>query len=461
MTFEPFEQKMRSVGLPDLQIEAFRRHYGRLAEGYSGLIGAARLEADFEVPSLTSLPDRSEDGRRALGRTVMLKLNGGLGTSMGLDRAKSLLPVKPGWTFLDVIASHVLNLRQTYGVPLPLLFMNSFRTQADTLGFLEKYPDLPVAGLPLSFVQGQVPRIRQDDLSPAVWPSDPSLEWCPPGHGDIYTVLKTSGLLEGLLDGGYEYAYVSNADNMGSMLDPAVLGQFVQSGAVFMMEVATRLPLDRKGGHLGRYRTDGRWMLRELAHCPPDELENFQNVERFRYFNTNNIWWHLPSLARTLAALDFLPDLPLIINRKTLDPTRPAAPSVFQLETAIGSAIELFEGATVLHVPRSRQIAVKHWSDLIALWSDAYLAVPDGRLVLNPECDGVPPVVQLDPRYYNSGSAIERYFGQGVPSLVSCRTLRIEGEVVFGRDIVIEGNCTLVGPAVIADGSRLGNLTRL
>ena len=128
-----------------------------------------------------------------LARTVMIKLNGGLGTSMGMDRAKSLLPVRDGKSFLDIIVDQVRSARATHGVKLPLIFMNSFRTHDDTLAALTAHPDLAVDDLDLDFVQNSEPKLLADDLTPVEWPHDPELEWCPPGHGDLYTALDVSG----------------------------------------------------------------------------------------------------------------------------------------------------------------------------------------------------------------------------------------------------------------------------
>ena len=96
------------------------------------------------------------------------------------------------------------------------MFMNSFRTRDDTLAALARYDDLAVDGLDLDFLQSQEPKLRADDLTPVEWPADPSLEWCPPGHGDLYTSLVTSGVLDRLLELGYRYASVSNSDNLGA-----------------------------------------------------------------------------------------------------------------------------------------------------------------------------------------------------------------------------------------------------
>src|SRR3712207_377490 len=111
----------------------------------------------LDMEALADVEVSEDAGSRALGATVVIKLNGGLGTSMGMDRAKSLLPVRSGEgdeaapTFLDVIARQVLSLRRRHGARLPLMFMNSFRTREDTLAALAAYPDLETEELPLDF----------------------------------------------------------------------------------------------------------------------------------------------------------------------------------------------------------------------------------------------------------------------------------------------------------------------
>lgn len=105
---------------------------------------------------------------------------------MGLTRAKSLLPAQDGFSFLDLIALQVLQMRRELDCWLPLMLMNSFRTRDDSLEGLARHPAIDV-GLPLDFVQHKVPKILASDLSPAVSEDDAELEWCPPGHGDLYT----------------------------------------------------------------------------------------------------------------------------------------------------------------------------------------------------------------------------------------------------------------------------------
>ncbi|RYI99494.1 MAG: hypothetical protein EON52_25750 [Actinomycetales bacterium] len=187
---------MRDAGVPQQAIDVFSTFYGQLEEGASGMIREADVDPLTGIDRAADAPSDHDSQRAAASVTAVIKLNGGLGTSMGMDRAKSLLPVRHGLSFLDVIAGQVKHVRETLGVDLPVIFMHSFRTQADSLAALSKHPDLAVEGLPLDFLQNQEPKLRTDDLTPVEWPADPAMEWCPPGHGDLYTALQTSGVLE-------------------------------------------------------------------------------------------------------------------------------------------------------------------------------------------------------------------------------------------------------------------------
>ena len=192
--FAPFAAKMRAAGLPEIAIATFAHYYTQLGSGAAGTVAAADIDAVEEVPDLATLADFRDAGRAALGSAVVIKLNGGLGTTMGMTQAKSLLPVKRGLSFLDIIVRQTLHLRRLHGVRLPLVLMNSFRTREDSRTVLARYPELATA-IPVDFLQHKVPRILATDLSPVSWPADPEHEWCPPGHGDIYAALETSGML--------------------------------------------------------------------------------------------------------------------------------------------------------------------------------------------------------------------------------------------------------------------------
>src|ERR671911_2019216 len=344
-------EKMRKEGLSDVAINTFAHYEERLRRGEQGTLPEAELESLDEVPKTDALPELD---RSALERVVVLKLNGGLGTTMGMTKAKSLVEVKDGHTFLDVIARQVLHLRERHGAEVPLLLMNSFATRDDTLEALERYPDLQLDGLPLDFVQGKVPKLLADSFEPVAWEADPTLEWAPPGHGDVFTSLATTGLLDTLLERGYEYMFLSNSDNLGAVLEPRILTWFAREGLPFMSEVVDRTEADRKGGHLARRRDDGGLVLRETAQVPDEDQAAFEDTTRHRFFNANNIWVNLRALRETLDARDGVLGLPMIVNRKPVDPTDSSSPEVIQLETAMGAAIGVFDGAGAIHVPRAR-----------------------------------------------------------------------------------------------------------
>ncbi|MEA2437983.1 MAG: UTP--glucose-phosphate uridylyltransferase [Thermoleophilaceae bacterium] len=453
-------EKMRANGVADLAIRNFEHYYRLLQEGDAGVLPESELEPVEDVPDADDLPEGGDAARDALDRTVVLKLNGGLGTSMGMTRAKSLLEAKDGLTFLDVIARQVLHVRGRSGARLPLVLMNSFYTRDDSLAALERYPDLP-ADVPLDFVQGKVPKLGEDDLEPVSWPDDPDLEWAPPGHGDLYTSLVTSGMLEQLLDRGYEYAFVSNADNLGATLDERILGWFARERLPFLMEVADRTEADRKGGHLARRRDGGGLVLREIAQTPDDDVDSFQDIGRHRFFNTNTLWVNLRALGALMEERDGVLGLPMIVNRKTVDPGDSSSPRVIQLETAMGAAIDVFDGAAALRVPRERFAPVKTTNDLLVVRSDTYVLTDDARVVVAPE-RRLPalPLVELDSDHFKLLRDFEARFPSGPPSLVECERLTVEGDVLFGADVSVRGSVTVEqrgdDQLRIDDGATLG-----
>jgi UTP--glucose-1-phosphate uridylyltransferase len=436
-------EKMRADGVADLAIRTFEHYYEQLAAGEQGMLPESEIEPVEEVQDAEDLPEGGDAARAALDRTVVLKLNGGLGTSMGMTRAKSLLEVKDGLTFIDVIARQVLEVRRRSGARVPLVLMNSFYTRDDTLEALERYPEL-ASDVPPDFVQGKVPKIDAESLEPVSWPDDPDLEWAPPGHGDLYTALVTSGMLDELLGHGYEYAFVANADNLGATLDERILGWFASEELPFLMEVADRTEADRKGGHLARRRDAGRLVLREIAQTPDDDADAFQDVGRHRFFNTNTLWVNLRALRDLMEERDGVLGLPMIVNRKTADPSDPSSPAVIQLETAMGAAIDVFDGAAAVRVPRSRFAPVKTTDDLLVLRSDAYRLTEDARVELAPErSDDGPPLAELDPDHFKLLRDFDARFPAGPPSLVDCSRLRVRGDVMFGEGVIVRGSVTV------------------
>ena len=448
-------EKMAAADMPQPAIDVFTHYYRQVEDGITGFIAEDSI-SPLENPDLLSDVDISHaDATAALSATVMIKLNGGLGTSMGMAQAKSLLTVRAGRSFLDIIVDQVRHARAAYGVKLPLIFMNSFRTHDDTLAALAAYDDLAVDCLDLDFVQSQEPKLRADDLSPIKWPADPSLEWCPPGHGDLYTSLVSSGVLDRLISLGYRYAMVSNSDNLGAAPDATLAGWFAASEAPYAAEVCRRTAADRKGGHLAIRKADQRLILRDTAQTAKEEMDYFTDEHRHPYFHTNNLWFDLQALARILAERNAVLGLPLIKNVKTVDPADPESPEVIQIESAMGAAVEVFEGATAIGVGRERFLPVKTTNDLLLLRSDVYSTGDDGRMIKQ---EAPAPLVDLDPTYYKTIGAFEQRFPAGAPSLSGATRLAVRGDWTFEEGVVVVGDVALADagePQTVPAGSTL------
>jgi UTP--glucose-1-phosphate uridylyltransferase len=455
--FQPFARKMEKDGLPAVVVHTFRRYYALLVQGETGLIIKEDIDPvrEGEFADAEKLSGLKEVGQAALEELVVIKLNGGLGTSMGLSRAKSLLEAKDGLTFLDIIAKQILTHKHKLGVNFPVVFMNSFNTEADTREALSLYGELGTE-IPLTFLQHKFPKVSQDGLTPAAWPPNPDMEWNPPGHGDIYTALVTSGMLQQLIGAGIRYAFISNSDNLGAVVDETILGYFVENSLPFMIEVADRTEADSKGGHLARLE-NGRLTLREIAQCPENEREEFQDTNLYRYFNTNTIWINLLALEGLLESHDNVIHLPMIRNPKTIDPKDESTPRVYQIETAMGSAVSLFDGATAIRVPRTRFAPVKKCQDLLVVWSDCYLLTDDYFVIQNPKRRIGPLTVRLDSKYYKKIGQLKARFPYGAPSLVDCESLDVEGDILFGNNVVIKSKVVIANHSdqqvAIADGS--------
>jgi UTP--glucose-1-phosphate uridylyltransferase len=443
-----FISKMKREKSPPLVIDTFTYYYKRIVSGATGLISDRDITpvAPDEIEDATRIKEYAGSGRKALRHAVIIKLNGGLGTSMGLTRAKSLLPVKNEKTFLEVI------VRQAETCRVKLALMNSFSTHEDTIDALSM---IKPSDFPLLFIQNRFPKILQKDLAPATWPGNRDLEWNPPGHGDIYSAIYISGVLNSLLGKGIEYAFISNSDNLGATMDESLLGYFCENRLPFMMEVVPRTPSDVKGGHIARH-INGRLILRESAQCPQDEMDAFRDIKRYRFFNTNNIWINLKSLKKLIEKHNTI-NLPMIKNRKTINPRDENSPKVFQVETAMGAAISLFEGAAAIRVPASRFSPVKKCNDLLAIRSDRFVFSEKNNLILNPKAGSRSITIALDPKYYGKIDNFDERFSEGIPSLIHCEALTIDGDVRFEKNVTIKGSVVIKNngqsQAVIKQGS--------
>ena len=426
---ECFVKKMLENGLNKKTIQVFSHYYGQFINGEKGKLSKIQITTP-EPSQIINYNELSNTNKDNLKKLAIIKLNGGLGTSMGLSKAKSLLPVKDKETFLDIISKQTLKMRKSFQIDLPLIFMNSFNTSEDTLDFLKKYPDIEVPGFSLDFVQNMFPKIRKEDFKPLEC-SNETLNWNPPGHGDIYNAMSETGLLKNLLDKGFEYIFVSNSDNLGAVVDTKILNKLIDEKIDFAMEVCIRTDMDKKGGHLAS-TNEGKLILREVAQCPENEIEEFQNIDVYKYFNTNNLWINLRALQSKLDEYEGVLPLPLILNEKKVENI-----PVYQFETAMGAAILIFNKSKAICVPRNRFLPVKKNQDLLLLWSDSYEL--DNDFVLSKKEGAKDTILELDNEFYGNIDQLKEACEDGVPSLFDCEFLKVSGFVKFNKNQIFKG----------------------
>ncbi len=447
-----FVNKMQNDGLDPEIIDSFAYYYQKVVNNEKGFIHEKNIipVKPEEIPDLRDLESFAEAGKKVMNQTVMIVLNGGLGTSMGLSGPKSLIKIKDDKSFLE------FKMEDSKNMGIKLVLMNSFRTHETTLTAIHQMAIKNRFDFPLSFLQYKFPKINRHDLSPAVWAKDPSLEWNPPGHGDIYSALFSSKMIHKLLTQNIRYAFISNSDNLGAKVDESLLGYFSKNDLPFLMEVTQRRALDAKGGHLAMHK-NGRLILREIAQCPEEELEAFQDITKYLFFNTNNLWIDLVFLKDYVSKYNKI-YLPLILKPGKLDPRDDLSPDIFQVETAMGAAISIFDGASAVKVSKERFMPVKGHNDLLAIWSDCYIVKENKGLSPNPVRDSMVAIsISLDPEFYRKIDMFFDRFKDGPPSLVQCESLTVKGNIFFEKDVKIIGKVHIENtkdtPAIIPKGT--------
>jgi UTP--glucose-1-phosphate uridylyltransferase len=185
------------------------------------------------------------------------------------------------------------------------------------------------------------------------------------------------------------------------------------------------------------------------------------DTDKHKFFNTNNLWIRLDALKEIWSRGPL--ELPMIRNTKKLDARDERSPDVIQLESAMGSALSVFENAGALRVPRSRFAPVKNCDELLLLWSDYYDLTDDYRIIMNKRHKSIQMNVSLDPKFYGTLDKLKERFPDGAPSLAGCESLSISGDVKFGKDVVITGKTSIVNTkdqqVLIGDNAALiGNV---
>jgi UTP--glucose-1-phosphate uridylyltransferase len=366
-----------------------------------------------------------------LNKLVVVKLNGGLGTSMGCKGPKSVISVRNDLTFLDLTMQQIQHLNRVYNVSVPLVLMNSFNTDEDTLKLLKKYSNVRVEVH--SFCQSRYPRINRETYMPIAkdLQNDDLDAWYPPGHGNFYESFYNSGLLDKFIKDGKEYLFLSNIDNLGATVDPTILNYIATDPKQpeLVMEVTDKTKADVKGGTLIRY--ENRLMLLEIAQVPKDYTDEFKSISKFRIFNTNSVWAKLEAVKRVVEKNEL--EMEVIVNPKHLD----RGVDVIQLETAAGAAIKNFRGACGINVPRSRFLPVKKTQDLLLLMSNLY-DIENGALTLSSlRSFPTTPLVKLGSSFDKVNDFLKRF--QGIPDLLELDHLTVSGDVWFGKDVTLKG----------------------
>lgn len=462
-TFELSASKMRDAGMSDTAIAQFSHLYEVWRNNEKGsFIREHDVEPIKTVPSFHEIYETIDHDKavKAFAKTAFIKLNGGLGTSMGLSCAKSLLPVRRHkarqMRFIDIIIGQVLTARQRLGVDLPLILMNSFRTSKDTLQVLRRNRKFVQNDIPVEIIQHQEPKILAQTGEPVSYPEDPTLEWCPPGHGDLYSTIWESGILDKLSECGFSYLFISNSDNLGARPSRTLAQYFENTHAPFMIEVAKRTQADRKGGHIVRDIETGRMLLREMSQVNPEDKRSAQSINKHPYFNTNNIWIRIDALKKILKKYNGVLPLPVICNNKTVDPTNPESAKVVQLETAMGAAVSLFDDAICVEVDRMRFLPVKTTNDLFIMRSDRFhltdsYEMEDGNYIF--------PDIDLDPRYYRNIDDFNERFPYSVPALAAAKSVTIKGDWTFGNQVSMFADAVLQDsgePNYVPNGGFVG-----
>lgn len=399
--------------------------------------------------SLAPTPEDPVETKKLLDKLVVLKLNGGLGTTMGCTGPKSVIEVRNGLTFLDLIVVQIESLNSKYGCSVPLLLMNSFNTHDDTQKIVEKYANSNIEIH--TFNQSQYPRLVVEDLMPLPSKGNTGKDgWYPPGHGDVFPSLRNSGKLDALLSQGKEYVFVANSDNLGAVVDLKILNHLIRNKNEYCMEVTPKTLADVKGGTLISY--EGKVQLLEIAQVPDEHVNEFKSIEKFKIFNTNNLWVNLSAIKRLVEA-DAL-KMEIIPNPKEVDGIK-----VLQLETAAGAAIKFFDNAIGINVPRSRFLPVKATSDLLLVQSDLY-TLNDGFVIRNPaRANPANPSIDLGPEFKKVANFLSRF--KSIPSILELDSLKVTGDVWFGAGVVLKGKVVITAKSgvklEIPDGAVIEN----
>eukprot|EP00697_Spironema_sp_BW2_P002779 gnl/Spiro4/13701_TR7298_c0_g1_i1.p1 gnl/Spiro4/13701_TR7298_c0_g1~~gnl/Spiro4/13701_TR7298_c0_g1_i1.p1 ORF type:complete len:486 (-),score=-10.20 gnl/Spiro4/13701_TR7298_c0_g1_i1:4-1290(-) len=408
-----------------------------------------------------------------LNRVAIVKLNGGLGITMGLNGPKSELELVQGKTFLDITIDQISNLNKKFESNVPLILMNSFNTSKITENSLNRYSQSGVRII--TFNQRKFPRLDTQTLNPVATSQMDKDCWYPPGHGDIYHSLFKEGIAQKLLDEKRDIIFVSNMDNPGAILDLRILYNVMDKDIPFTMEITDRKTTDIRGGIILQDHVTKDLRLVELSQVPKSKLEKLDPV-KFDFWNTNNIWVNLNHLKNFFGPnAEKKLEMDVIINTRTVHApfslleqsqnnlntnfSEDQQDHYLQLEIPAGSAIQNFPKAKLLRVDRSRYRVVKTTSDLMIAQSNIFVW-KDGNMVMNPQRK-LPniPTIKWDQEFRLISGYKKRI--PFLPNILHLDHLTVSGSVRFGKNVTLKGTVIIVathgGEIHIPDGAILEN----
>jgi len=438
------ECKTEEKQLTEKEFDGFQRIFNKFLQGAGTSVEWDKIEklpegAVLDYETLKAPAD--SEIKCMLSKLVVVKLNGGLGTSMGCRGPKSVIPVRNDLSFLDLTVQQIEYLNRTYNADVPLVLMNSFNTDHDTSKVIRKYKSFNVKIY--TFNQSRYPRVNRDSLTPVpktCETKDDIDAWYPPGHGDFYLSFHNSDLLKMFTDEGREYCFISNVDNLGATVDLNILNMLLspENGKPrpeFLMELTDKTKADVKGGTLIQYENHLR--LLEIAQVPKEHVDDFKSVKKFKIFNTNNLWIRLPGIQKIIN--DKTLDMDVIINNKTLDNGH----NIIQLETAVGAAMKCFDASIGINVPRRRFLPVKKTSDLLLVMSNLY-RIRSGMLEMSPlrMFPSTPHVKLGDNHFAKVKDFLKRF--ETIPDILELDHLTVSGDVTFGRGVSIRGTVIII-----------------
>ncbi|EAL47364.2 UDP-glucose pyrophosphorylase, putative [Entamoeba histolytica HM-1:IMSS-B] len=394
------------------------------------------LPKEFSVDYSTLDKDfTKEEIIELLKKTCIIKINGGLGTSMGCTGPKSVIEVRNGLTFLDIIILQLKALYREYGVVVPLVLMNSFSTNVETEKVIKKYEQDNDVRI-LTFLQHKFPRIDAQTLLPVCTElNGRKEEWYPPGHGDFLQSFVDSKAFQTLKEEGKEYLFLSNSDNLGAIPDITIMHHFSKNHLDFALELTPKTLNDVKGGTLIRY--GNKLKMLEIAQVPSEHVAEFKDIKKFKVFNTNNIWMNMSAIQHVVEKRTLLNNMDIIVNRK-----KDGQRDVIQLEIAVGCAVSAFEHTTAYIVPRSRFLPVKACNDLFIIQSTLFGLNESGHMVDNArKVSDIPPSVTFS-KDFQFISEYQKHM-QHIPNIEHLNSLVVDGNIVFGKNVKLVGDVVL------------------